>query len=169
MLPYFELDPNEHISVKLWLKFKSFHSGKCTWKCRLPKAAILSQPQCVKSHYSTDRHLECQIYSFFYVIILYLEGWPRMACDFPPTARLQFTDLTMTWQWEHISCLYGILHYIHKIHHVNPQWIDNKITHTQTAPKPSSYFLGHSEYKIILCQSCRQAGEFNSWSKELSR
>ena len=37
MLPYCQLDPKEHISVKLYLKFKRFHSRKCTWKCRLPK------------------------------------------------------------------------------------------------------------------------------------
>ena len=37
MLPYCQLDPKEHISVKLYLKFKSFHSRKCTWKYRLPK------------------------------------------------------------------------------------------------------------------------------------
>ena len=33
MLPYCWLDPN--ISVKPYLKFKSFSSRKCTWKCRL--------------------------------------------------------------------------------------------------------------------------------------
>ena len=37
MLPYCELDPKEHISVKLWLRFKSSHSRKCPWKCRLRK------------------------------------------------------------------------------------------------------------------------------------
>ena len=35
MLLYCQLDPNEHISVKFYLKFKSFHSRKCTWKCHL--------------------------------------------------------------------------------------------------------------------------------------
>ena len=37
MLPYCQLNPKEHISVKFYLKFKSFHLRKCTWKCRLPK------------------------------------------------------------------------------------------------------------------------------------
>ena len=35
MLPYCQLDPKEHISVKFCLKFESFHSSKCTWKCCL--------------------------------------------------------------------------------------------------------------------------------------
>ena len=35
MLPYCKLDPKEHISVKFYLKFKSFHSRKCTRICRL--------------------------------------------------------------------------------------------------------------------------------------
>ena len=29
---------------------------------------------------------------FFYPIIYYLEGWRRMACNFPATAHLQFTS-----------------------------------------------------------------------------
>ena len=35
MSPYCQLDPKEHISVKYYLKFKFFHSKKCTWKCLL--------------------------------------------------------------------------------------------------------------------------------------
>ena len=35
MLPCCQLDPMEHISVKFYSKFKSFHSRKCTWKCCL--------------------------------------------------------------------------------------------------------------------------------------
>ena len=35
MPPCCQLDPKEHISVKFCLKFKSFHSRKCTSKCRL--------------------------------------------------------------------------------------------------------------------------------------
>ena len=35
MLPYYQLELKEHFSVKLCLKFRSFHSRKCTWKCRL--------------------------------------------------------------------------------------------------------------------------------------
>ena len=37
MLPYCQLDPKEHISMKFYSKFKSFYSRKCTWKCHLPK------------------------------------------------------------------------------------------------------------------------------------
>ena len=36
----------QYISVKFYLKFKSFHSRKCTWKSRLP---ILPRSQCVNS------------------------------------------------------------------------------------------------------------------------
>ena len=41
MLPYYQLDPKEHISVKFHLKFKSFHSRKCTWQCCLPNSGHL--------------------------------------------------------------------------------------------------------------------------------
>ena len=35
MLTYCQFDLKEHISMKFYLKFKYFHSGKCVWKCRL--------------------------------------------------------------------------------------------------------------------------------------
>ena len=35
MLYYCQLDPQEQTSVKLYSKFKYFHSGKCIWKCYL--------------------------------------------------------------------------------------------------------------------------------------
>ena len=35
MLPYCQLDNQECLSVAFYLKFKSFHSRKCVWKCRL--------------------------------------------------------------------------------------------------------------------------------------
>ena len=35
MLPYCQLDPKEHISLKFYFKFKSFHSRICIWKCLL--------------------------------------------------------------------------------------------------------------------------------------
>ena len=34
-LQYCQLDPREHISVKFYSTFKSFHSRKCNWKYRL--------------------------------------------------------------------------------------------------------------------------------------
>ena len=37
MMVYCQLDPEEHISMKFHLKFKSFNSRKCIWKCRLQK------------------------------------------------------------------------------------------------------------------------------------
>ena len=37
MLPYSQLDPKKHISVKFYLGFNSFHSMKYTWIWRLPK------------------------------------------------------------------------------------------------------------------------------------
>ena len=40
---YCQLDPKEHISMKLYLKFKSFPSRKYMWKCRLQKL----QPCCL--------------------------------------------------------------------------------------------------------------------------
>ena len=35
MLTYYQLDPLEHISMKLYLKFTSIYSRKCFWKCHL--------------------------------------------------------------------------------------------------------------------------------------
>ena len=35
MHSYCQLDTKEHISVNFYSRFKSFHSVKCTWKCRL--------------------------------------------------------------------------------------------------------------------------------------
>ena len=49
MLSYCHLDPKEHISVKLHLNFKSFHSRKCTRKCRLSNGGHFAQPQCLNS------------------------------------------------------------------------------------------------------------------------
>ena len=37
MLPYCALDLKKHMSVRFYLRFWSFHSEKCTWKCRLPE------------------------------------------------------------------------------------------------------------------------------------
>ena len=45
MLAYCQSDPKEHISVKFYLKFGSFKSGKCTWKSRLLKW----RPSCLTS------------------------------------------------------------------------------------------------------------------------
>ena len=45
MLLYCQLDPNKHISVKSYLKFKSFHPRKCTFEnavCEM--AAIFLRP-----------------------------------------------------------------------------------------------------------------------------
>ena len=49
MLPYCQLDPKEHISVKLYLKFKSFHSRNLFENVLSEMAAILSRAQCVKA------------------------------------------------------------------------------------------------------------------------
>ena len=35
MLTYCQLDPKEHISMKLYLKFEYFHLRKCIWACCL--------------------------------------------------------------------------------------------------------------------------------------
>ena len=40
MLSSCQLDPKEHISVKFYVKFKSFHSKKCTWKYRLQNGGL---------------------------------------------------------------------------------------------------------------------------------
>ena len=43
MMVYWLLDPKEHISVKFLLKFRCFHSWKCTGTCRLQRW----QPSCL--------------------------------------------------------------------------------------------------------------------------
>ena len=48
MLPYCQLDPKEHISVKFPLKFKSFHSINPLKMLSCEMSAILSRPQYVK-------------------------------------------------------------------------------------------------------------------------
>ena len=35
LLGYYQLDPKERTSLKLYSKYKTFHSRKCIWKCRL--------------------------------------------------------------------------------------------------------------------------------------
>ena len=37
MMDYCQLDHQEHISMKFYLRFKSFHSRRCTWKFCLHK------------------------------------------------------------------------------------------------------------------------------------
>ena len=76
MMTYCQLDPKGHISMKYHLKFKSFHSRKCIWKCHLwngshfvsasmcykqsrmiivfIKASILPRVPGVKDHFETD-------------------------------------------------------------------------------------------------------------------
>ena len=49
MMVYYQLHPKEHITMKFYLKFISFHSRKWKWKCEPAKmAAILSWPWCAK-------------------------------------------------------------------------------------------------------------------------
>ena len=47
VLSYCQLHIKEHISLKFFSKFKSFHSRKCTWKCHLWTGSHLSQSQFV--------------------------------------------------------------------------------------------------------------------------
>ena len=55
MLPYCQLDPTEHISVKFYSKFKSFHSRNALEYVISDMAAILSQPQCVEPYHVGPR------------------------------------------------------------------------------------------------------------------
>ena len=48
MLPYCQLVAKEYISVKFYLKFQSFHSRKCTWKCRLRN--VLRKKHTIRAH-----------------------------------------------------------------------------------------------------------------------
>ena len=46
------ITPKEHISVKFYLKFKSFHSWKCIWKCRLRNGGhFVSASMCQNNRY----------------------------------------------------------------------------------------------------------------------
>ena len=42
-LGYCRLDPNEQTSVKYLSKYKTFHSRKCIWKCRLWNGGYFAQ------------------------------------------------------------------------------------------------------------------------------
>ena len=53
MLPYFQLDPKEHISVTFRLKFKSFIQENALENIVCEMEAILSQPHSVKISAST--------------------------------------------------------------------------------------------------------------------
>ena len=49
-LPYCQLDTKKYISVKCYLKYKSFLPRECTWGYMVwEMAAILSWPQCVNA------------------------------------------------------------------------------------------------------------------------
>ena len=49
MMPYCQLDPKEHISVKFYSRLKIFHSRKCAWKCRLRNGIHFIWAQCVNT------------------------------------------------------------------------------------------------------------------------
>ena len=53
-LTYCQLDPNEHISVKFYLKFKYFHSRKCVWTCRLRIVGHFVQGKRVNTLWRSD-------------------------------------------------------------------------------------------------------------------
>ena len=55
MVVYCQLYHNEHISMKYYLKCKSFYSGKWKWKCRLPKW----RPSCLGLNMLRDTILQC--------------------------------------------------------------------------------------------------------------
>ena len=57
LLPYCQRDRKEHISVKICLEFKSFHSWKYTLKCRLWNGGNLPRPRCGKIPYGWSQEL----------------------------------------------------------------------------------------------------------------
>ena len=80
MLPYCQLPPKEHISVKFYFKLKSSHSQELTLKCCLQNDTILYWPQCVKrkslqlnitmmsyEHHGISSQLDCLYNSFFWL------------------------------------------------------------------------------------------------------
>ena len=48
-LGYCQLDPEEQTSVKLWSKYKTFHSRKCIWKYRLRNGVHFSRERWVNA------------------------------------------------------------------------------------------------------------------------
>ena len=51
-----QLDLWEQTSVKLYLKFKHFHSRKCIWKCRLENISHFASAQCVMANEPIQDH-----------------------------------------------------------------------------------------------------------------
>ena len=68
---------------KILFKFTIFHSRKCTCKCRLRNAAILSQPQCVNSLRPGDAY-RCQSTTSTLVQVL---SFRQLSTDSLPNQR----------------------------------------------------------------------------------
>ena len=83
VLPCFQLNHKEHISVKYYLKFKSFHLRKCTRKIVSEMAAILFRPQCIKripiQYNSADGYMQFTPYTTeaLPIFINMLQGIPQ--------------------------------------------------------------------------------------------
>ena len=69
---YCQSDPEEQISMKFYLKFKSFHSRKCIWKCLKTGMYFVSAPSLYPSivcpplswHSLAQNSLNCGTYDF---------------------------------------------------------------------------------------------------------
>ena len=55
-----QLHPKEYVSIKFYLKLKSFHSRKCIWRCRLQKW----RPSCLGLHVLREICLWASIYVY---------------------------------------------------------------------------------------------------------
>ena len=71
MLPYCQLDPKEHILVKIYSKFTRVHSRKNV-VCEM--AAMLFQPQCVNDDMEWKKKSNC-IMSHYHQISNIIKSW----------------------------------------------------------------------------------------------
>ena len=81
MLDYCQLDPCEHISMKILSKYNNFHWWKCTWKCRLrngvhlvPASICWPEPKCLERRHRPvmRKLLHNNIYDICSIILKYI-------------------------------------------------------------------------------------------------
>ena len=126
LMVYCQSEHKEHIPMKFELKFKSFQSRKCIWKCRLPKWRLsclglnmltgFSSPE---SKDATARAVTCKKLSWFKtqidlfldhkkmdlkVLLLNLSNSPQPSQNLH--APLMAWRWVLTSLWQHGGCIF---------------------------------------------------------------
>ena len=108
MLEYCYLDPYEQTSVKFESKYKTFHSWKCIWKCRLGNGGHFSRGQWVKNQRSPFRVPSSRFFTTLYPkpIVLSAGTSFTLPITFRPLEKdvyedkIEFlTNVSDQWEW----------------------------------------------------------------------